>query len=77
MTFVFSAEPDPARNNWQVICRSGDDRFVMARGFPKEAAATAWASRLNALAERHCNRIPHPTVREQAEEGKRAGSGAR
>jgi hypothetical protein len=67
MTFVFTAEPDCARDNWRVMCRSGADRFVMARGFPTAAAARAWARRLNGRAERHCNRTPHPTVREQAE----------
>jgi hypothetical protein len=62
--FVFTAEPDPARNNWRVVCFDGVDRFDMARGFLNEARAKAWASRLNAMATRS---FPHPAVREAAE----------
>lgn len=62
--FGFTAEPDPARNNWRVVCSRGADRFVMARGFPKEARARAWAHKLNVMAERS---FPHPAVREEAE----------
>ena len=60
--FVFTAEPDPARNNWRVVCSRDADRFVMAQGFPKKARAQAWARKLNAQRS-----FPLPVVREEAE----------
>ena len=62
MRFVFRAEPDPPRKGWQIVHYVGDDRLVGEERFCTEAAAKAWASWLNALAE------PLPTVRAQAED---------
>ena len=66
MTFVFVAEPrldslDRTIRGWQIVHYVGDDRFVGPERLCTEAAARAWARRLNALAE------PLPAVRAQAD----------
>ena len=62
MTFVFVAEPrldslGRTIRGWQIVHYVGDDRLVGEERFCTEAAARAWASRLNALA------APRPAVR--------------
>jgi hypothetical protein len=63
MNFVFTAEPDPARNGWRIVCRSGADRrFVLTRQFRTKATARIWARRLTIMAERELRReFPDPS----------------
>jgi hypothetical protein len=66
LRFVFVAEPhvdnlDRTILGWQIVHYVGDDRLVGEERFRTEAAAKAWAHRLNRMAE------PLPAVRTQAE----------
>ena len=56
MAFVFVAEPrldslDRTIRGWQIVHYVDEDRFVGPERFCTEAAARAWASRLNRMAE--------------------------